>query len=136
VTSAEPRESAPPLPRLLVVDDDASVLMTYRLILEQNGFRVTPAPSIGEAMAALQGEPFDAVLCDLTLEAARSGFDVVAAARRLPHPPACLMLTGYATPELVERAQRAQLPLLFKPIRVEELLGALHRALAARTPSP
>ena len=59
--------------RIVVVDDDPSVLTTYRMILEQKGYEVVPAPSAQEARRVLEGERLDLLLCDLSLGEGESG---------------------------------------------------------------
>ena len=54
--------------RVLVVDDEASVLTTYKLILEQQGYAVTASLSAKEAREAIEQQGFDLILCDYSLE--------------------------------------------------------------------
>lgn len=108
--------------RILVVDDEASVLLTYRLILEQQGYIVTACSTSQEAIAAVEKKEFDAVLCDYSLEEQHTGFEVIAAARkRDPELPAAL-LTGYATLETADEAQIKSIRVMFKPIEIDEFL--------------
>ena len=113
----------PPPYRVLVVDDENSVLVTYRLILEQQGYRVAACLTSREAIAAIQQQDFDAVLCDYSLEEQHTGFEVIAAAReRDPEVPAAL-LTGYATKETADEAESKNIGIMFKPIEIEEFLS-------------
>jgi DNA-binding NtrC family response regulator len=110
---------------ILVVDDEPNVLVTYRLILQQRGYEVSAAVSSEEARTILARDGIDLLLCDLSLEKQENGFDVVEFARQKdPRMPA-LMLTGYATPEANERAQDMGIPVLFKPIDINELLESI-----------
>ncbi|HLJ28301.1 MAG TPA: response regulator [Candidatus Angelobacter sp.] len=109
--------------RVLVVDDEASVLITYRLILEQQGYAVTACRTSREAIQAVEKQDFDAVLCDYSLEEQHTGFEVITAARkRNPELPAAL-LTGYATLETADEAQNKNIGVMFKPIEIEEFLA-------------
>lgn len=109
--------------RVLVVDDEASVLVTYRLILEQQGYSVTACRTSREAIEAIEKQNFDALLCDYSLEEQHTGFEVITAARkRNPELPAAL-LTGYATLETVDEAQLKDIRVMFKPIEIEEFLA-------------
>lgn len=109
--------------RVLVVDDEASVLVTYRLILEQQGYAVTACRTSREAIHAVETQDFDALLCDYSLEEQHTGFEVILAARkRDPDLPAAL-LTGYATLETVDEAQLKNIRVMFKPIEIQEFLG-------------
>ena len=109
--------------RVLVVDDEASVLLTYRLILEQQGYDVVACGTSREAIAAIEKQPFDVVLCDYSLEEQHTGFEVITAARkRDPETPAAL-LTGYATKDTADEASSQGIGIMFKPIEIDEFLA-------------
>jgi DNA-binding NtrC family response regulator len=109
--------------RILVVDDEASVLITYRMILEQQGYVVAACSTSREAIQAIEKQSFDVVLCDYSLEEQHTGFEVIAAARqRDPDVPAAL-LTGYATKETADEADARKIGIMFKPIEIEEFLA-------------
>jgi CheY-like chemotaxis protein len=109
--------------RILVVDDEASVLITYRLILERQGYQVAACRSAHDAIAELQHQEFDLVLCDYSLEDHHTGLEVIAAARqRQPDVPAVL-LTGYATFEASDEAALQSVNVLLKPIEIEQFLA-------------
>jgi DNA-binding NtrC family response regulator len=117
--------------RILVVDDDPSVLTTYRMILEQKGYEVVPAPSAQEARRLLEAERLDLLLCDLSLEEGESGLTVIECARgRHPGLPA-LLLTGYASKDISDRAQRLGVSTLFKPVEIQEFLAVIRAHLSA-----
>src|SRR5580658_11244569 len=101
---------------ILVVDDEPNVLVTYRLILQQQGYEVSAALSSEEARKSLAEEEIDLLLCDLSLEKQENGFDVIDFARQKNPEMPTVLLTGYATPEAVERAEASGIPVLFKPI--------------------
>jgi DNA-binding NtrC family response regulator len=111
--------------RILVVDDEPSVLTTYRMILQQKGYEVVPAASSEEARRALESEKLDLLLCDLSLEEKASGFEVIEyASRRQPGLPS-LLLTGYAGRDISDRAQGLGITVLSKPIDIQEFLRAV-----------
>lgn len=121
--------------RILVVDDEASVLLTYRLILEQQGYVVTACSTSREAIAAVEKNDFDVVLCDYSLEEQHTGFEVITAARkRDPELPAAL-LTGYATLETADEAQLKSIQVLFKPIEIDEFLTTTSNMLRRKNES-
>ncbi len=115
--------------RILVVDDEASVLITYQLILEQQGYKVAACATSVDAIQALGKEDFDLVLCDYSLEEQHTGFEVIAEARKkTPGIPAAL-LTGYATKETADEASRQNIGIMFKPIEIEEFLATTSKML-------
>jgi two-component system, NtrC family, nitrogen regulation response regulator NtrX len=112
-------------PKILVVDDEASVLVTYRMILEQQGYEPTAVLSSVEALEAVDKIDFDLLMCDLSLEESHTGFEIFAVARqRRPNIP-CVLLTGYASHEAVQEAEKSGIAVLFKPIDIEEFLSTI-----------
>jgi DNA-binding NtrC family response regulator len=115
--------------RVLVVDDEAAVLLTYRLILERQGYEVVAFGTSVLAIAAIEKERFDVFLCDYSLEEQHTGFEVISAARkRDPGVPAAL-LTGYATKETADEAAAQGIGVMFKPIEIEEFLATTSNML-------
>jgi len=115
--------------RILVVDDEASVLVTYQLILEQQGYQVSACATSVDAISVLRRQDFDLVLCDYSLEEQHTGFEVIAEARRRrPEVPAAL-LTGYATKETADEASGQNIGIMFKPIEIEEFLATTSKML-------
>jgi DNA-binding NtrC family response regulator len=115
--------------RLLVVDDDASVLLTYRLLLEEKDYEVFAAISSEKAREELRRSSFDIVLCDLSLEQDRTGFEVFEFAREMYPSIPCVLLTGYANKEATDRAEQSGIAVLFKPIEIEEFLQTIKTVL-------
>ena len=114
---------------ILVVDDEPNVLVTYRLILQQRGYEVSAAISSEEARKVVGAEQIDLLLCDLSLEKQENGFDVIEFARQRSADMPAVLLTGYATPEANDRAQELGIPVLFKPIDINELLETISALL-------
>jgi DNA-binding NtrC family response regulator len=114
---------------ILVVDDEPNVLVTYRLILQQQGYQVSAAISSEEARNVLQKGGVDLLLCDLSLEKQQSGFDVIQYGRNLNPKLSAVLLTGYASVEANERAENEGIPVLFKPIDIQQLLQVISELL-------
>ena len=112
-------------PHILVVDDEPNVLVTYRLILQQQGYEVSAAISSEEARNVLQKGGIDLLLCDLSLEKQQSGFDVISFGRGVDPNIQTVLLTGYASVEANERAEQENIPVLFKPIDIQQLLQVI-----------
>ena len=114
---------------ILVVDDERSVLVTYQMILEQQGYQVDVALTSREALALIRAKAYDLLLCDLSLEEKRTGFEVITAAREQWPSVVCVILTGYASPEVAEQARRDGIAVLFKPIDIREFLATVEESL-------
>lgn len=110
---------------ILVVDDEASVLFTYRMILEQQGYAATAANTAAEAVKLVRQQDFNLLLCDLSLEEKRTGFEVFDEARKKNPQVPCVLLTGYASKDAVEKAENEGIAVLFKPIDIQEFLSTI-----------
>jgi DNA-binding response OmpR family regulator len=117
--------------RILLVDDRATILHTYRIILQQQGHDVTGAASYGEAVEHLDARDFDLLLCDYGLDGDFCGFDVIDYARLRRPQIRSLMLTGFGAEEVALRAEERGVKVLFKPVGVHELLKTISEWCAA-----
>src|SRR5207237_4260388 len=82
--------------RLLVVDDEESVLETIAAILRQEGYEVVAADTMDAALRHLRSQSFDLVLTDLRVEE-ESGLTLVAELQRHWPDTMSVVLTGYAS---------------------------------------
>jgi CheY-like chemotaxis protein len=59
---------APHLPgTILVIDDEPSVVRAIAALLRRDGYRVATAHNGRHALAQLQAQPYDVILCDLRM---------------------------------------------------------------------
>ena len=95
---------AEPALRVLVVDDDPTMVRLARAILRANG--VEAVASVGTAREALEAfGDADVVLLDHQLPDA-SGLEVLDAIRSRPHPPSVIMVTAHGNESLAAAALR------------------------------
>lgn len=113
--------------RILVVDDEASVLAVCKAVLARAGHKVFTAATLPDAEAVFLGEPCELVVTDKNLPGA-TGFDVIQQLRRhVPGLPAILM-TGYPEPLLGLKTPIQGY--LAKPFENAQLVDAVARVLA------
>ena len=108
-----------------MVDDQAPVLFSYTVILQREGYDVTGAATSDSACQELDRSSYDLLICDLGLEAGRNGFEVIDYARRRHPRMKPVLLTGFAGPEVEEKAEQRGVTLLCKPVGVPHLLDTL-----------
>lgn len=118
----QPESKARSKAKVLVVDDEPSVLSTYRLILEQAGYDATAAATSYEAIAAINSQDFNLILTDFSLEQQHTGFEVIEAAKKKNKKVPCCLLTGYATLETADQATAKGIGIMYKPIDIQEFL--------------
>ncbi|MCA9705652.1 MAG: response regulator [Myxococcales bacterium] len=94
--------------RILAVDDEETVLEIYRDTLEPLGWEVHTAKSFVEAVARLDEGHWGVVLLDQRLRGAASsddeGLGLIEEAERRSPGAAVIIVTGYASPEAIDRA--------------------------------
>ena len=118
--------------RVLIVDDEESVAVTMQAILEMDGYEVTAASSVTEAIGLVKASEFDLVLSDLRLDDG-DGIQIVAETRRSSPETICIILTGYASLDSAVKAMReGAYDYLVKPCDVEELRLTVSRGLERR----
>lgn len=115
--------------RLLLVDDDASLLKLLAIRLEAEGFAIQSATSTKEALLLLRNHPVDLVLTDLRMEG-ESGLDLFAQVRHFyPGLPVIIMSAQGTIPEAVSATQMGVFEFLTKPVDKTVLLRTIRAAL-------
>jgi DNA-binding NtrC family response regulator len=114
--------------RILLVDDDVTVLLTLKAVLELNQFEVQTAGSAAEALKKLSAGPYEMVITDSRMETDDAGFHVIRAARQQSYNPATALLTAYPPRGLDWKQDGAQ-SLLVKPIGTQDLLRQIEALL-------
>ena len=121
--------------RLLLVEDETSLVMTLTDRLLAEGFEVTHAETGERALELAGAEPFDIVLLDVALPG-RDGFDVCRALRQRGSTVPILMLT--AKSQVVDKVLGLKLgadDYLTKPFDTLELLARIEALLRRQTTS-
>jgi YesN/AraC family two-component response regulator len=100
--------------------------MTLPLILEQEGFEVSVAATVAEALAYINRDSFDVLLADLNIGERGDGFTLISAMRRVQPSAVTLILTGYPDFETALQAIRNQVDdYLTKPTSVKHLVETI-----------
>ncbi len=121
--------------RVLVLDDEASVLDAMRRLLENWGCEVITAATPEEAEAHFVGAaaPVDLLIVDYRLRRHASGIETIGRLRELGgrRVPA-LVITGDTAPDRLREAKESGYPLLHKPVMPARLRAAMQE-LVGRT---
>jgi two-component system, NtrC family, response regulator AtoC len=129
-SAAEGAAQAPArLARILLVNDDASVLDSLGGFLRSEGHDVTAATTASEAIRFLASSAFDIAIVDVGMPD-RDGFIFLTHARELHPRMAVIMVTAYGTMEsAVEALTMGAYEYLTKPIIEDDVRLAVGRAL-------
>jgi CheY-like chemotaxis protein len=129
----KPSEADPLIARakILVADDDANFRTIIHDILRKYHATVTVVSNGAEAIDKLEVERFDLILSDIKMPD-KTGYDVFAAARRRGTGTPVILMTGFGYDphhSIVRASQEGLQAVLFKPFKVEQLLGEVRKAL-------
>jgi len=123
--------------RLLLVDDDPSVLSVLKSVLEAHEFEVTTASNVLEALKRITTESFDAVLTDLHMPGAGDGLIVVSAMRQANPKAVTIVLSANpdmrkATTAILSQADK----IILKSVKAGYIIQVIRQQLAQRELSP
>ena len=122
-----------PLPgrRLLVIDNETSILESMSALLEQWGCEVLTATDEAAAMDALQGRAPELILADYHLDHGVVGCEVI---KHLREHFACkipaVIITADRTDQCRRALRRLEAPLLNKPVKPGKLRAVLSQLLS------
>ena len=89
--------------RILVVDDDPVLRESLQLVLSAEGYPVAGAEDGEAALARIEAESFDVILCDLRMPG-MDGMELLPQlVRRVPHATV-IMMSAYGTEDLALQA--------------------------------
>jgi DNA-binding NtrC family response regulator len=121
-----------PLPRILIIDDDAALVQTLERGLSKRGLAVSAETSPTRAIELVEREDFDAVLTDLAMQPI-GGIELCERVRALRPDVPVLVLTAFGSMEAAVAALRSgAYDLLSKPIDLDVARHALTRAIETR----
>lgn len=116
--------------RILIVDDEASIRLTFEMFLAREGYGpITTASTFDEALLAIQDHEFDLIISDIVLEGAR-GTDLLRKIRETGIQCPVVMITGFPNLDSAAEAVRyGAFDYISKPVNKETLLRFVRQAL-------
>ena len=119
--------------KILVVEDEETVLELFRLFLEQDDYIVEPACDGREAIEKLSHTDIDLVIMDLMLPY-KSGFEIITQLQQenWGNPPIIAITSRFkdAQTESRIRAQPNVIEFFTKPVDHDVFMEAVHKALS------
>ena len=118
--------------KILVVDDDPSILKVIKMRLEAEGYEVTTSLQAETALDLAKDEIFDFALVDLRLNG-KSGIDLMEHLHQIHPDMPVIILTAYGTiKSAVTAMKKGAYSYLTKPFEYEELLLQTKNCLERR----
>lgn len=117
---------------MLVVDDDTSLALSLRRVLQAQGFLVGVAFDGASALENLRGGLYDVMVLDLQL-GDEDGLDVFRACMTLPSPPATILHSAYLDVRTTVLAVRSGIgEVMEKPVPENVLAVRIHELTKVR----
>ncbi|RMG96829.1 MAG: DNA-binding response regulator [Candidatus Dadabacteria bacterium] len=125
---------ATPMPRILIVDDEADLVETLARAARREGYEVDTALSGAGAWDRLATRPYDAVVTDLRMPG-MGGAELMDRIVERGVRTRVVVITGYATLQAaIDCLRKGAVDFLQKPFEVETFLERLAEALAKPLP--
>jgi DNA-binding NtrC family response regulator len=120
-------------PRILIVDDEASLRETLGIIFTKEGFEARLAQNFTEGLAdALRSSP-DVILCDIKMPDG-NGLDLLRKVKAEHSQIPVIMITAHtSTEDAVEAMKVGAVDYIKKPFNNDELILIVRRALGEKT---
>jgi two-component system nitrogen regulation response regulator NtrX len=116
-------------PRILVIDDEAAIRDSLKMILEYEDYQFVGAVSGQDGLAAVQRERPDAVLLDIKMPG-MDGMEVLRKLRALDETLPIIMISGHgATATAVEAIKSGAVDFFDKPLSTERVIVTLRNVL-------
>jgi putative nucleotidyltransferase with HDIG domain len=121
-----------PLGRLLIVDDEISVMTVLRRLLMKHGYEVVGSASGKEALEELRKQNFDLLLTDLTMPEI-DGMTLLQKSLEIDPNLIPIMMTAHGTIETAVEAMRiGAFDYILKPIDMHILAAMISKAMKVR----
>ncbi len=118
--------------KVLLVDDELTMVQMVAELLRQEGHEVFPFTNGAAALAAMPTHAPELVITDLYLDKTRAhGLEILQKARELNPPAIVIVITGFGSIETALAAMKSgAFDYLEKPFKLDELRMCMRRALS------
>lgn len=118
-----------PKTRVLIIDDDQSMLELAEFHLQAQGYEATRAETGEEGLKLVEGSRFDVILTDLQLPDL-SGIEVVKRLKEISPESEIIMISGHGSvAKAVEATKAGAFYFVEKPVEFEELMVLIEKAV-------
>jgi DNA-binding NtrC family response regulator len=118
--------------RILIVDDEQSMLEVLTIMLKREGYEVTAVSEGREAIDLLESKGSDVVITDLKMEPV-DGLEVLKSVKKIDPETVVIVMTAHGSIEnAVEAMKEGAFEYVAKPFKMEELRILVARGLEQR----
>ena len=122
------------MPRVLVIDDQASVRTMISLVLRINHFAIVEASTAEAGLKAFEEDDFDLAIVDIFLQGS-NGSDLIATMRERVSDLPVIAISGMTALDFLSKSpELADVVCLQKPFRPSDLIRAIGAAREAVRP--
>jgi two-component system response regulator AtoC len=117
----------PDLLNILIIDDESAMRHMLRLVLEQQGYRITEAENGAVALTLLQQEKFDAILCDIRMDG-MGGLEFLQQETVRSSSATIIMMSAYGSVDTaIECMKLGAYDYISKPFKPDEVVLTLKK---------
>ena len=128
--TGQSKDNAETKPRLLIVDDEASIISNLSRVLRAKGYSVLEAASGKQALDLFRSEKVDLLLSDVKMPGL-NGVQLLKAVKEINPRVPVILISGYHDEKTVVEALKAGAEnFLTKPLNMEDLDAVIERSLS------
>ena len=114
--------------RILIVDDEESMGRFMQIMLQKEGYEVTPALTGPEALKILKQKEYDLVIADLMMPE-MNGLKLLSEVKQQNSNVDFIVMTAFASVDTaIEAMKKGALDYVTKPFRVDEIKLAISKS--------
>lgn len=126
---------------VFIIEDEDAIRSSLSLVLEQKGYEVHATSGLDcpdcDHLTSEVNSPPDIIIADFRLQNGKTGIEAISCLREtFKKDISAILLTGDTAPERLVEAKKSGLPILHKPIKVDDLLLEMAKAIKAEETTP
>ena len=123
-----PKSNGFKLKRVLVVDDEENIRLMMNTILTRDGYDVSLAATVSEAVKQLKKDPFDVLISDICMPKV-DGLELLDRVQKIHPQLVVVMMSAYGTVDTaIEAMKRGAYDYIAKPFKPDEIILVLRKA--------
>jgi DNA-binding NtrC family response regulator len=117
---------------VLIVDDNTSLCKAMSLVLGRKGYAVATANDGPEAIARVEGGPYDIIFMDIRMPL-MDGVEAYKRIKKIRPEVVVVMMTAYADESLIREAlEESAFCVIYKPLDMDRVIAIIEEAKEAR----